>query len=49
MIRDGLKKHYIGMNKEFRYRGEKPRRLENFNNAVFALAITLLRHSNLDL
>lgn len=42
MIREGLKKHYIGLNKEFRYRGEEPGRLENFSDAVFALAITLL-------
>lgn len=42
MFRDSLKKHYIGMNKEFRYRGEEPGRLENFSDAVFALAITLL-------
>jgi uncharacterized membrane protein len=42
MIRDGLKKHYIGMNKEFRHRGEEPGRLENFSDACFALAITLL-------
>ncbi len=30
MLREGLKKHYIGINKEFRYRGEEPGRLENF-------------------
>jgi len=42
MIREGLKKHTIGLNKEFRYRGEEPGRLENFSDAVFALAITLL-------
>ena len=42
MLREGLKKHYIGINKEFRYRGEEPGRLENFSDAVFALAITLL-------
>ena len=42
MIRESLQKHYIGMNKEFRYRGEEPGRLENFSDAVFALAITLL-------
>src|SRR6185295_5679828 len=42
MIRDALKKHYIGMNKEFRNRGEEPGRLENFSDACFALAITLL-------
>ncbi len=42
MIRDVVKKHYIGMNQEFRHRGEEPGRLENFSDAVFALAITLL-------
>ena len=42
MIRDSIKKHYLGLNKEFRYRGEEPGRLENFSDAVFALAITLL-------
>jgi len=42
MFREGFKKHAIGLNKEFRYRGEEPGRLENFSDAVFALAITLL-------
>ena len=42
MVRDSLKKHLIGMNPDFRYRGEEPGRLENFSDAVFALAITLL-------
>ncbi len=42
MVREALGKHYIGMNKEFRFRGEEPGRLENFSDAVFALAITLL-------
>ncbi len=42
MIRESLKKSYIGMNKEFRFRGEEPGRLENFSDAVFALAVTLL-------
>ena len=42
MLRDVIKKHYLGMNKGFRYRGEEPGRLENFSDAVFALAITLL-------
>jgi uncharacterized membrane protein len=41
MIRDIIK-HNLGMNKEFRPRGEQPGRLENFSDAVFALAITLL-------
>jgi uncharacterized membrane protein len=42
MLRAALNKNRIGMNKEFRYRGEEPGRLENFSDAVFALAITLL-------
>jgi len=42
MVRDALKKHLIGINPEFRHRGEEPGRLENFSDAVFALAITLL-------
>lgn len=41
-MRELAKKHYFGMNKEFRYRGEEPGRLENFSDAIFALAITLL-------
>jgi uncharacterized membrane protein len=41
MVRDLFKKN-IGMNTEFRYRGAEPGRLENFSDAVFALAITLL-------
>lgn len=42
MIRESLKAHLIGANKEFRYRGTEPGRLENFSDACFALAITLL-------
>lgn len=42
MLKDALRKHYLGLNKEFRHRGEEPGRLENFSDAVFALAITLL-------
>jgi uncharacterized membrane protein len=42
MLREALNKNKIGMNQEFRYRGEEPGRLENFSDAVFALAITLL-------
>lgn len=42
MFRKVLPKHYIGMNKEFRFRGEDPGRLENLSDGVFALAITLL-------
>lgn len=41
MVRDIFRKN-IGMNKEFRYRGTESGRLENFSDAVFALAITLL-------
>lgn len=41
MIRESLQKH-LGFNQEFRYRGSEPGRLENFSDAVFALAITLL-------
>jgi uncharacterized membrane protein len=32
----------VGMNPDFRHRGEEPGRMENFSDAVFALAITLL-------
>jgi len=42
MIREGFKSQVIGANKEFRYRGTQPGRLENFSDACFALAITLL-------
>lgn len=42
MFRDNFKAHLIGANKEFRYRGTEPGRLETFSDAVFALAITLL-------
>lgn len=42
MIRAFAKKHTFGLNPHFRYRGEEPGRLENFSDAVFALAITLL-------
>lgn len=42
MIRKALKDHQIGMNPDFRHRGVEPGRMENFSDAVFALAITLL-------
>src|SRR5690349_13808241 len=42
MLREGFKAHLIGANKEFRYRGTEPGRLENFSDACFALAVTLL-------
>lgn len=41
MIRETFAKN-IGMTNEFRYRGTESGRLENFSDAVFALAITLL-------
>ncbi|MEM7106586.1 MAG: TMEM175 family protein [Bacteroidota bacterium] len=41
MIRQELK-NYIGMNDNFRYRGEEQTRVETFSDAVFALSITLL-------
>lgn len=42
MMRESFSKKFSGMNSEFRYRGIEPGRLENFSDAVFALAITLL-------
>jgi len=42
MIRSVFKDNRIGMNKEFRFRGENQTRLETFSDAVFALSITLL-------
>jgi uncharacterized membrane protein len=42
MLREVFKDKLIGMNQEFRFRGTEPGRLENFSDAVFALAITLL-------
>lgn len=42
MLRDAIFKRNIGFNKEFRFRGEEPGRLENFSDAVFALALTLV-------
>lgn len=42
MLREIVKDRLIGMNQEFRFRGTEPGRLENFSDAVFALAITLL-------
>ena len=41
-MRQSIKKNLVGLNKEFRYRGEEQTRLETFSDAVFALAITLL-------
>jgi uncharacterized membrane protein len=42
MLREVAKKHQIGMNKEFRNRGEQTTRIESFSDAVFALALTLV-------
>lgn len=42
MIRDKIKNHLIGLNPEFRYRGEEQTRVEAFSDAVFALALTML-------
>lgn len=37
-----MKNHYIGMNPDFRFRGEGHSRIEALSDAAFALAITLL-------
>lgn len=42
MLRSVFKDNRIGMNQEFRLRGEVQTRLETFSDAVFALSITLL-------
>lgn len=42
MVRDIAKKQHSESNPEFRFRGETSSRLENFSDAVFALAVTLL-------
>lgn len=42
MLRESVKNHYIGMNRDFRYRGEEPTRVEALSDAGFALAIGLL-------
>jgi len=42
MIREVFGKSQLDADKEFRFRGIEPGRLENFSDAVFALAITLL-------
>ncbi|MDN4165058.1 TMEM175 family protein [Cytophagales bacterium LB-30] len=42
MLRKNLSDHGIGMNNEFRNRGEGQTRIEAFSDAIFALAITLL-------
>jgi hypothetical protein len=40
MIRQALTKEITST--DFRLRGKEPNQLENFSNAIFALAITLL-------
>ncbi len=42
MVRKSLQNHLIGLNTGFRFRGENPSRIENFSDAIFALAVTLL-------
>jgi uncharacterized membrane protein len=42
MIREAYSQHYSGLDDGFKPRGKDPGRLENFSDAVFALAITLL-------
>ena len=42
MLRSPVKKHFIGMNQDFRYRGEDSTRIEALSDSVFALAIALL-------
>ncbi|MEL7144786.1 MAG: TMEM175 family protein [Bacteroidota bacterium] len=42
MIRSIFEDNRIGMNKDFRFRGQNQTRLETFSDAVFALSITLL-------
>lgn len=42
MVRKSLKDANIGMNPDFRNRGEEQTRIETFSDAVFALAVTLL-------
>lgn len=46
MVRQSLKNKNIGLNEDFRYRGEEQTRIETFSDAVFALAITLLIFSS---
>jgi uncharacterized membrane protein len=42
MVREAYSGHYSGLDEGFHPRGKDPGRLENFSDAVFALAITLL-------
>ena len=42
MLRDLTKKHYVGLNNNFRFRGEEPSRIEALSDSCFALAVGLL-------
>jgi uncharacterized membrane protein len=42
MLQESFREHAQSKTKEFRFRGKEPGRLENFSDACFALAITLL-------
>jgi uncharacterized membrane protein len=42
MLQEAFEQRAQSRNKEFRFRGKNPGRLENFSDACFALAITLL-------
>src|SRR6218665_2930657 len=42
MLRQTLQKNINNRNKEFRYRGVEPGRLENLSDAAFGMAITLI-------
>jgi uncharacterized membrane protein len=42
MLQESFREHAQSKTKEFRFRGKEPGRLENFTDACFALAITLL-------
>ncbi|MEQ8243792.1 TMEM175 family protein [Fulvivirga sp.] len=42
MVRQKLKASPLGINPEFKNRGEEQTRIETFSDAVFALAVTLL-------
>ncbi len=42
MVRQKLKASALGINPEFKNRGEEQTRIETFSDAVFALAVTLL-------
>lgn len=42
MLRDQLRSNKVGMNRDFKYRGESQTRIETLSDGVFALAIALL-------